>query len=128
MLSTMAKNTQKPLSGSLKWPTQNVDGSGNVVPNNAIDVPSHIAGSGSLDRLVESARAYASYATAENTNKAYKTDWAHYTRWCRMRGTDRHRQVIGVSGIESGRDRSQAAFNSRVMSSQIQWASALVWR
>jgi len=41
---------------------------------------------------------------------------------------DGHRQVIGPSGSESRGARSQAAFNSRVMSSQIQWASALVWR
>jgi putative transposase len=40
----------------------------------------------------------------------------------------RHRQVIGPSGSESRGARSQAAFNSRVKSSQIQWASALVWR
>lgn len=39
---------------------------------------------------------------------------------------DWHRQVICVFGIESGGARSYAAFNSRVMSPQIQWASALV--
>jgi hypothetical protein len=43
-------------------------------------------------------------------------------------GDARHRQVTGPSGSESRGARSQAAFNSRVMSSQIQWASALVWR
>jgi hypothetical protein len=43
-------------------------------------------------------------------------------------GDARHRQVIGPSGSESRGARSQAAFNSRLMSSQMQWASALVWR
>ncbi len=60
---------------------------GKALPDDTISVPSHIAGSGSLDRLVDTARDYARHATAENTNKAYKADWAQFTRWCRMRGT-----------------------------------------
>lgn len=54
----------------------------------AIALPSHVAGSGTLDRLVETARDYARQAVSENTLKAYARDWAHFTRWCRMRGTD----------------------------------------
>jgi integrase len=53
-----------------------------------IGVPAALAGSGSLDRLVDTARAYARQATAENTNKAYKKDWAHFASWCRRRGAD----------------------------------------
>ena len=56
--------------------------------NDAIALPSHVAGSGALDRLVDTARAYAAQATAENTNKAYKKDWEHFTRWCRRRGAE----------------------------------------
>gem|GEM_PF-6989005 len=41
---------------------------------------------------------------------------------------ERHRQVIGDLRSESPDAGSQAAFNPRVMSSQIQWASALAWR
>jgi hypothetical protein len=41
---------------------------------------------------------------------------------------ERHRQVVGDLRNDSRGARSQAALNSRVMSSQIQWASALVWR
>ncbi|WP_299695381.1 tyrosine-type recombinase/integrase [uncultured Tateyamaria sp.] len=47
-----------------------------------------MAGSGTLDRLVDTARDYARAATAENTNKAYTADWKHFARWCRLKGTD----------------------------------------
>ncbi|MBR2655065.1 MAG: tyrosine-type recombinase/integrase [Loktanella sp.] len=53
-----------------------------------ITLPAHVAGSGSLDRLVATARDYASAAASDNTLKAYAKDWAHFTRWCRMRGTE----------------------------------------
>ena len=54
----------------------------------SIALPAHIAGSGTLDRLVDTARDYAEASTAENTNKAYAADWKHFTRWCRLKGTD----------------------------------------
>ena len=53
-----------------------------------IDLPSLVAGSGTLDRLVETARDYARSAASENTVKAYAKDWAQFARWCRMRGAD----------------------------------------
>ena len=53
-----------------------------------IALPSHVAGSGNLDRLVDTARGYATASTAENTNKAYAADWKHFARWCRMRGSE----------------------------------------
>lgn len=54
----------------------------------SIALPAHVAGSGTLDRLVDTARDYARAATAENTNKAYAADWKHFARWCRLKGTD----------------------------------------
>lgn len=54
----------------------------------SLALPSHVAGSGTLNRLVDTARDYARQATAENTNAAYKADWAHFSRWCRMRGAE----------------------------------------
>ena len=54
----------------------------------AISIPEDVAASGSLKQLVETARNFAEQATAENTNKAYKADWAHYASWCRRRGAD----------------------------------------
>lgn len=56
--------------------------------SDGIALPAHVAGSGALDRLVDTARDYAKAATAENTNKAYAADWKHFGRWCRIRGTD----------------------------------------
>jgi len=56
--------------------------------NNPIALPSHVAGSGTLDRLVGTARDYARASTAENTNRAYAADWRHFSRWCRLKGTD----------------------------------------
>ncbi len=53
-----------------------------------IALPAHVAGSGSLDRLVDTARDYAKASTAENTNKAYAADWKHFARWCRLKGTE----------------------------------------
>lgn len=53
-----------------------------------ITLPAHVAGSGNLDRLVDTARDYARAAASENTLKAYAKDWAHFSRWCRMKGTD----------------------------------------
>ena len=53
-----------------------------------IALPAHVAGSGALDQLVNTARDYASAAASDNTLKAYAKDWAHFARWCRMRGAD----------------------------------------
>ncbi len=53
-----------------------------------IALPSHVAGSGTLDRLVETARDYARQAASQNTLKAYTKDWTHFARWCRMRGAN----------------------------------------
>jgi len=64
-----------------------------------IALPENVAQSGSLERLVETARDYAEKATAENTNKAYKADWTHFSSWCRRRGADQlvpDPQLIGL--------------------------------
>lgn len=57
-------------------------------PSETISLPSHVAGSGSLDRLVDTARDYARAAASDNTLKAYAKDWAHFGRWCRMKGVE----------------------------------------
>ena len=54
--------------------------------SDAISPASHVASSGTLDRLVDMARDYARAATSDNTLKAYATDWAHFERWCRIKG------------------------------------------
>lgn len=50
--------------------------------------PDIATGTGSLDRLADTARADARAANSENTNRAYTADWAHFTRWCRMKGAN----------------------------------------
>lgn len=60
-------------------------GAGSVSP---LALPPHVAGSGALDRLVDTARDYASAAASENTRKAYAADWTHFTRWCRRKGIE----------------------------------------
>ena len=56
--------------------------------SDGVALPSHVAGSGSLDRLVDTARDYARAAASNNTLKAYAKDWAHFARWCRMKGAE----------------------------------------
>lgn len=57
-------------------------------PEETLNLPDHVVGSGALDRLVATARDYAGQATAQNTNAAYKADWAHFCRWCRLKGAE----------------------------------------
>ena len=59
-----------------------------AVSENAISIPDSVVGSSSLERLVDTARDYARQATADNTNLAYKKDWAHFASWCRRRGAE----------------------------------------
>ncbi len=56
--------------------------------SDGIALPSHMAGTGSLDRLVDTARDYACAAASHNTLKAYAKDWTHFARWCRMKGAE----------------------------------------
>lgn len=51
-------------------------------------LPAHVAGSGALDQLIDTARDFARSSASENTLKAYARDWAHFARWCRLKGTD----------------------------------------
>lgn len=65
------------------------DGGDRVWPNDGvIALAPHVPGSGTLDRLVDTAREYARQAASDNTLQAYARDWAHFARWCRMRGVD----------------------------------------
>ncbi len=76
---------------STSTPSDKLDacvGEGDQEKSDSITLPSHVAGSGTVDQLVETARSYAKQAASENTLKAYAKDWAHFTRWCRLKGTD----------------------------------------
>ena len=85
MLSGMEKSYERSLS---KPPNGIASDESSKSEAHGISLPSHVAGSGALDRLVETARQYARAAVSENTLKAYAKDWAHFARWCRMRGAD----------------------------------------
>ncbi|UWR24665.1 tyrosine-type recombinase/integrase (plasmid) [Sulfitobacter sp. S190] len=78
------------MTSSASHDAPNIDEHDESVPPEepGIALPAHVAGSGTLDRLVDTARDYAKASTAENTNKAYAADWKHFARWCRLRGTD----------------------------------------
>jgi len=88
MLRAMSENSQKSPSDPANAPSPNEGDERDLSSGEAITLPSSVAGSGTLDRLVETARDYAVASTAENTNKAYTADWKHFTRWCRLKGTD----------------------------------------
>jgi integrase len=85
MLSSMQKTPEKSPS---EPPTPSDSTEGDESAAQPLALPSHLAGSGALDRLVETARDYARQAASENTLRAYAKDWAHFTRWCRMRGAE----------------------------------------
>lgn len=51
-----------------------------------LSLPRDVAGSGALDRLVTTARDYARNAASDATQRAYAADWAHFSRWCRLKG------------------------------------------
>lgn len=84
----MSKNTEKSSSAASNRYSLNEDSEKNAARSAALTLPSFVAGSGTLDRLVDTARDYARSAVADNTLKAYAKDWAHFTRWCRMKGTE----------------------------------------
>lgn len=88
MLRGMTETPEKSPSEPLERPDRHERDESVDMERDTIALPSHVAGSGTLDRLVETARDYARQAASENTLKAYAKDWAHFARWCRMRGAE----------------------------------------
>ena len=88
MLNGMTETPKKSPSGPPERPDRHEGDDSADTERDMIALPSHVAGSGTLDRLIETARDYARAAVSENTLKAYAKDWAHFARWCRMRGAD----------------------------------------
>ena len=84
MPSETEKSTSAPSDATNDVPLDGRD----QEESDSIALPSHVAGSGTLDRLVNTARDYARAAASDNTLKAYAKDWAHFARWCRMKGTE----------------------------------------
>ena len=84
----MPSETEKSTSAPSDELNDARPGERDQVENDDIALPSYVAGSGTLDRLVNTARDYARAAASENTLKAYAKDWAHFARWCRMKGAE----------------------------------------
>lgn len=87
-MKSEARPVSRNLSSGAGMPVPPQEDEVDVTDSAEITVPDQVASSGTLDRLVDTARDYARQATAENTNAAYKADWAHFTRWCRRRGAN----------------------------------------
>ena len=83
-----SENTEKSSSEPPIESSVNKDDERDRPDGEALSLPSFVAGSGTLDRLVDTARDYARAAASENTLKAYSKDWAHFARWCRMKGAE----------------------------------------
>ncbi|WP_272010670.1 tyrosine-type recombinase/integrase [Roseovarius sp. ZX-A-9] len=84
----MVENVGKSRSEGQNGSSSNDGHEGAAASGQALTLPSSVAGSGSLDRLVDAARDYARAAASDNTQKAYAADWKHYTRWCRRQGAE----------------------------------------
>jgi integrase len=113
MLADMTENTQKSRSEVPNGGPLNENDERDRSDHGSLSVPSFVAGSGSLDRLVDTARDYARAAASDNTLKAYAKDWAHFARWCRMRGAEPlppSPEMIGlyIADLASGSDPSPA--------------------
>ncbi|MBA96263.1 MAG: integrase [Roseobacter sp.] len=88
MLSYMSKIPQNPGSEPPNDTSINEDNASDSPDSAPLNLPSSVAGSGTLNRLVDTARDYARAAASENTLKAYAKDWVHFTRWCRLKGAE----------------------------------------
>lgn len=134
MLDGMTKTPEKSPSKPPDRPDRHEGYDSADTERDTIALPSHVAGSGTLHRLVETARNYARQAASENTLKAYAKDWAQFTRWCRMRGADplpSSPQLIGLYiadlAAPGGKAPSQSASRPLSVSSIERRLSGLTW-
>ena len=88
MLGGMSENREKPRSEATNGSSIDEGDERDRPGDEAVRLPSFVAGSGTLDRLVDTARGYARAAASDNTLKAYAKDWKHFARWCRMKGAE----------------------------------------
>lgn len=88
MLRNMSENHQKSSLELTHGSSASEDNESDRPDGEALSLPFFVAGSGALDRLVDTARDYARAAASDNTLKAYAKGWAQFARWCRMKGAD----------------------------------------
>ena len=133
MLHTMSEKHEKSSSETPIGSSSSEDNERDRPDGEALSLPSSVAGSGALDRLVETARDYARAAASDNTLRAYAKDWAHFARWCRMKGTEPlppSPEMIGLylADLASGSPPSPCMFSlpsifSRLVVARMGWPS-----
>jgi integrase len=130
----MSENTAKSRSAVPKGSSVNEDNESDRPDAEPLNLPSYVAGSGALDRLVDTARDYARAAASDNTLKAYTKDWAHFARWCRMKGAEPlppSPEMIGLyladQASGSGPSPSQSASRTLSVSTIDRRLSGLAW-
>ena len=130
----MSENTEKSRSEEANGSSINEDSESDAGPSEALTLPSFVAGSGALDRLVETARDYARAAASDNTLRAYAKDWAHFARWCRIKGAEPlppSPEMIGLYLADlaagSGPSPSQSASRPLSVSTIERRLSGLAW-
>ena len=129
-----SENHEKSISKPPNGPSVSEDNERDQPSSEALSLPSFVAGSGTLDRLVDTARDYARAAASDNTLKAYSKDWAHFARWCRMRGAEPlppSPEMIGLYLADlasgSGASPSQSASRPLSVSTIDRRLSGLAW-
>ena len=117
----MSENTQKSRSEAPNGSSINEGNGRDPTSGEALTLPTFMAASGTLDRLVDTARDYARAAASDNTLTAYAKDWTHFARWCRMKGADPlppSSEMIGLylADLASGSGPSPSLSASRPLS------------
>ncbi|WP_306112564.1 MULTISPECIES: tyrosine-type recombinase/integrase [unclassified Roseovarius] len=130
----MSENNEKSGSAAPIGPSSNKDNERDRRDCDALSLPSFVAGSGTLNRLVDTARDYARAAASDNTLKAYAKDWGHFARWCRMKGAEPlppSPEMIGLYLADlasgSGPSPSQSASRPLSVSTIDRRLSGLAW-
>ncbi len=84
-----------------------------------------------LEPLVETAKAYARAATAENTNRAYAADWRDYLRWRARKGLDLRPladpECVGLYLAALASGAKGAGGRSRTVATIERRLTALIW-
>ncbi|MGY6633145.1 MAG: tyrosine-type recombinase/integrase [Alkalilacustris sp.] len=110
-----------------KRPENSPDPGADAMDRAALALPAHVIGSGSLDRLVQTARGYARAAASEATLRAYATDWAEFGRWCRRKGIDPLIPAPEVVGLYLSDLASGTAGRARSVATLERRLAGLVW-
>ena len=96
-------------------------------PRALAHVPS---GAAHLEKLVETAKDYARGAKAENTQRAYASDWRHFSAWCRRKDVPAlppDPQIIGLYIAACASEKSTGGKQAPSVRTIERRLSALAW-